>query len=553
MTTNFNELGLSKAILDAISEMGFEQPTEIQALAIPRLLSDQTDFVGLAQTGTGKTAAFGLPLLDLVDDANSNTQALILAPTRELCVQITKELLSFAKYKKSIKVKSVYGGVDIQKQIKDIKRGAHIIAATPGRLRDLIRRRAVDIRQIDYIVLDEADEMLNMGFKEEIDDILENTPEEKMTWLFSATMPNEVRRISLEYMADPLEMSVGERNKGNADIDHQVVITRPSERLEALKRYLDYNASIFGLVFCRTRRDTMDVADALVQEGYNADALHGDLSQAQRDRVMARFRSRQLRVLVATDVAARGIDVNEITHVFHFNIPDDKSFYTHRSGRTGRAGNKGVSVVFCHPKDRDILRRMERQLKLKFTLGHIPTGEEICKEQLLTSFKRISETKVDENINEFFEEILQEVDDLSKTELIRRLATLSFSGIYKRYKNAPDLNHAKAKKKRQKTENMHRLFINVGRMDVADKGKLIALICETADIKGSIIGRIDMQRMRSTFDVEQEYAQRIKSAFRGATLEGRALRVNDEGRRKRADRDSNFKKKKKGGKKRARR
>ena len=345
----FSILGLSKPLIDAIEELGFIQPTPIQSKAIPELLQNDTDLVGLAQTGTGKTAAFGLPLVELVETSERHTQALILAPTRELCLQIANELKQFGKHFPLLKIVEVYGGADIGRQIREVKKGAQIIVATPGRLRDMINRRAVNLNQVEYVVLDEADEMLNMGFKQEIDDILDNTPEDKLTWLFSATMPEDVRRISLNYMSNPLELNVGSKNTANDDIDHQYVVTRPSERYEVLRRYLDFDSEIFALVFCRTRGDSKELADQLARDGYNADALHGDLNQAQRDRVMDGFRTGRLRVLIATDVAARGIDVNDITHVFHFNIPEDRAFYTHRSCRTGRAGKKGISLVLCHP------------------------------------------------------------------------------------------------------------------------------------------------------------------------------------------------------------
>ena len=333
----FLALGLSQPVVDAIETLGYESPTPIQSQAIPQLLNNDTDFIGVAQTGTGKTAAFGLPLIEMVDPSLPVTQALILAPTRELCLQLSRELGQFAQFRKGLRILPVYGGADIGKQIRELKKGIQIVAATPGRLRDLMRRRAVDISKIQYIVLDEADEMLNMGFKEEIDEILQATPESRLTWLFSATMPEEVRRISNQYMVKPFELSVGKPNAGNEDIDHQYVTVRPKDRYETLRRFLDYDSDVYGLVFCRTRRDAGELAEQLSRDGYRTDALHGDLSQAQRDRVMEGFRSRHIRILVATDVAARGIDVDNITHVFHHNIPEDLNFYTHRSGRIGRA------------------------------------------------------------------------------------------------------------------------------------------------------------------------------------------------------------------------
>ena len=531
--SNFAALGLSKPLIDAIEKMGFENPTPIKQKAIPELLKDATDLVGLAQTGTGKTAAFGLPLIDLVDSNTKKTQALVLAPTRELCVQISKELVSFSKNHHDLKILAVYGGTDIAKQMRDIRKGVHIVVATPGRLRDLIRRKAINVTEIDYVILDEADEMLNMGFKEEIDDILENTPEDKLTWLFSATMPQEVRRIAKTYMTEPLELTVGDRNTANLDIEHQYVITKPRIRYETLKRFLDFDTDTFGLVFTRTRRDANDVAEMLSKDGYNADALHGDMNQSQRDRVMAKFRDRRLQILVATDVAARGIDVQEITHVFHYNIPDDISFYTHRAGRTGRAGKKGVSIVLAHPKDLGLLRQVERKVKIKFELAHIPTGREICEKRLLMQMRRIKDIEPIEAIDSFLPAIQEELVDLSKEELIERVATLSFSRYYKAYRRAPDLNQkSPAQKRKERFERdvqYKKLFINIGMIDVDGKGGLLAFICGKTNLPGSIIGRINLSRKHTFFDVEEEYAQQIINKLDGLSIEGRSIRVNIDG------------------------
>lgn len=524
--TDFATLGLSQPIVDAVSEMGFVTPTPIQAQAIPKLLESPSDLVGLAQTGTGKTAAFGLPLLDLIDIKEKHTQALVLAPTRELCLQISNELNSYSKKMKGLKIQAVYGGTDIHRQISSLRKGAHIITATPGRLRDLIRRRAVNISTIGYVVLDEADEMLNMGFKEEIDDILSNTPDEKITWLFSATMPDDVRRIARNYMDSPLEISVGQRNSSNQNIAHQYVVTHPSDRFDVLKRFLDYDTATFGVVFCRTRRDTMELSDSLTREGYSADALHGDLSQAQRDRVMSRFRNKQLQVLVATDVAARGIDVQDISHVFHFNIPEDISFYTHRSGRTGRAGKKGVSLILCHPKDRDILRRIERRIKIEINETTIPTGTQVCEQMLKKHLSQLQELELNDQLAEFMPTITEELESYSKEELIQRFATLSFKSMLDRYADAPDLNRG-SRRRRSNDSNMQQLFINVGQMDMDNKGSLLSFICGTAQIPGSAIGKIDMRRTHSVFAVDGRISKKIKEAFRNADFEGRSLRVND--------------------------
>lgn len=529
----FAELGLSQPILATLEKMGFETPTPIQEQAIPKLLENPSDLVGLAQTGTGKTAAFGLPLMDLIDTSNPNTQAVVIAPTRELCLQISKELERFAAGNRKMKIYAVYGGTDIGRQIRDVKRGVHIIVATPGRLRDMINRKAVNIENIDFVVLDEADEMLNMGFKEELDDILQNTPEEKCTWLFSATMPHEVRRIAKNYMTDPIELTVGEKNATNEDIDHQYIIARPSERYEVLRRFLDFDSSIFGLVFTRTRRDSQEVAERLGVDGYSADALHGDLSQAQRDKVMQGFRKGRLQILVATDVAARGIDVKEITHVFHYNIPEDLAFYTHRAGRTGRAGKKGISMVLMHPRDFHIVRRLEKISKAKFDMAHIPTGKEIGEKRLMAYINRLKEAEPNEEIKAYLPHIAAEFEEMTKEELLEKVASLSFNRLLKKYENTIDLNPRKPGERRERqvvNENgvkMKRFFINVGSMDVEGKAGMMALLCGNSGIDGSSLGKIDLSSKFTFFDVTEDAAEVLVTAFEGATLEGRDIRLNE--------------------------
>ena len=525
----FKELGLSEAIINTISDMGFETPTPIQVKAIPILLKNDTDLVGLAQTGTGKTAAFGLPLVELIEIDRRQTQALVVAPTRELCLQITKELGLFAKHVPALRIVPVYGGADIVNQIKQVKRGAHIIVATPGRLRDLIRRKAVDISNIDFIVLDEADEMLNMGFKEEIDDILSNTSEDKFTWLFSATMPAEVRRIAKQYMDSPEEVSVRGEHVTNVNIEHQLVKVYPAARFETLKRFLDYDRDTFGLVFCRTRRECKELVENLGKDGYNADALHGDLSQGQRDQVMARFRSKRLQVLIATDVAARGLDVDDITHVFHFNIPDDYEVYTHRSGRTARAGKKGISLVLAHPNDIRILNQIERKNNIKFTEAHIPTGAEICELQVLNYVRRLRESTVSPELAPFMDDIATELKDLSKEEIIERVAALSFNSFIEKYRLAPDLNQRKQAKERKQfsKEKMHTLYINIGHMDVENKGQLLGFICKHGGISGHQVGKISLNRTHTYFDVLEEVSEKVMNGFKNVTRAGRDIRVND--------------------------
>ncbi len=549
--SSFTELGLSQPLIDAVTEMGFETPTPIQEQAIPQLLEDCFDLIGLAQTGTGKTAAFGLPLLDLIDLQERNTQALILAPTRELCLQITREVESFGKHLKGLRICAVYGGADIGRQIKTLQRGVHLIVATPGRLRDLINRRAVNIRDISYVVLDEADEMLNMGFKEELDDILSGTPDDKLTWLFSATMPPEVHRISKEYMTNPIELSAGERNSTNLDIDHQFVVTRPRERYEVLRRYLDADQDTFGLVFTRTRRDAKEVAEQLIKDGYRADALHGDLNQAQRDRVMDGFRRGRIRILVATDVAARGIDVQDITHVFHYNIPDDLAFYTHRSGRTGRAGSKGISLLLMHPSDRGLLRTLERRLKIRFSEAAVPTGEQILTSRLQSYFNNIKTTPIHKDMEKMLPAISGELEEMDATEFVQRLLSHAFRSEFQMYLNQPDFRVGGGGQRRERERDLRskRLFINIGSMDVDGKGGLLSLICDITRISGNSIGRIDMSRTHSFFDVTEDLAKKVVDKLDGVDMEGRMLRVNEDKPLRKNKKE--FKKKKKFGKKKS--
>lgn len=540
----FEELGLSPALLNAVGELGFIHPTPIQAQAIPKLLQEETDFVGLAQTGTGKTAAFGLPLIDRVDPELPFVQALVIVPTRELCLQVSGELELFAQFRGALSILPVYGGADIGRQIRRLKSGVHILVATPGRLRDLMRRKAADIRQVRYVILDEADEMLNMGFKEEIDEILEETPEDKLIWLFSATMPQEIRRIAETYMEDPFELSVGARNTANTDIEHQYVMVRPSERYEVLRRFLEFEEDAFVLVFCRTRRETSELADQLQKDGYPADALHGELSQAQRDSVMGRFRTRHLKILVATDVAARGIDVDEITHVFHFNIPEDINFYTHRSGRTGRAGKKGISLVLAHPKDGHLIRRLEKMLKTDFIRARIPSGREVLEKRIEAYLERVIEYEPEEEVTDMLAPLVEQFDPLSYKDILLKLSALALEepiGAYMRQRK--QVTDTKEKKQSQSGKA---LFINIGSMDVDGKGGLLSLICQQSNIPGSAIGKIDLQTRHSIFFVEEEQAARVMNSFRNFVFQGREIRVNpdDASNKKNKKSDTKFKGKK---------
>jgi ATP-dependent RNA helicase DeaD len=527
---SFETLGLSKGLVESVQLIGFETPTPIQEKAIPVLLSGNRDFVGLAQTGTGKTAAFGLPLLELVDDKSRDTQALVLAPTRELGLQITNDLENFSEKFKSFNIVAVYGGSSISEQIRKVKKGAQIVVATPGRLIDLIDRKAINLKTIKYIVLDEADEMLNMGFKDDLDKILSFTPDDKSTWLFSATMPREVRSIMKNYMSDPFELTVGEQNTGNVNIEHQYVIVQERDRYLALKRMLDYNPEIFGLIFCRTRIDTQKTAEMLMKDGYSADALHGDLTQQQRDRVMLNFRQRSLQILVATDVAARGIDVEDITHVIHLNIPDEMEFYTHRSGRTARAGKKGVSIAMISKRELGKVKQIEKTLKSPFKRAMIPSGAEVCQKQLLAFMHKVNEVKVNEDqIAEFLPAIEAELKNLTKQELIKRFASLEFNRFFDYYRNAPDLNVEGKRGGSEGGEERYsggaRFFINLGKMDGIDVSKMIELIDDYAGLGKNDIGKIDLKGAYSFFEVEPEKADLILKNMNGIEYKGRQVRV----------------------------
>lgn len=525
---SFETLGLSKGLVESVQQIGFETPTPIHEKAIPVLLNGNRDFVGLAQTGTGKTAAFGLPLLELVDDSNRFTQALVLAPTRELGLQITNDLENFSEKFKSFNIVAVYGGASISEQIRKVKKGAQIIVATPGRLIDLIDRKAINLSTVKYIVLDEADEMLNMGFKDDLDKILSFTPEDKSTWLFSATMPREVRAIMKNYMTDPFELTVGEQNTGNVNIEHHYVVIQDKDRYLALKRILDFTPEIFGLIFCRTRIDTQRVAEMLMKDGYNADALHGDLTQQQRDRVMMKFRDRSLQILVATDVAARGIDVDDITHVIHLNIPDEMEFYTHRSGRTARAGKKGISIAMISKRELGKVKQIEKTLKSPFKRMMIPTGPDVCQKQLLALMHKIRVVKVnEEEIVEFLPAVYAELEDLTKQELIKRFASIEFNRFLDYYRNAPDLNveGKRGDAGSERSGSGSRFFINLGKMDGIDVSRLLEFIDDYAGVSKKDIGKIDLKGAFSFFEVDPAKVDDVLKGLNGTTYKGRQVRV----------------------------
>lgn len=536
----FEELGLKSEVLKSLQELGFEAPTPIQQKAIPHLLGENSDFVGLAQTGTGKTAAFGLPLINNIEEHANQPQGLIICPTRELCLQISRDLETYSKYVK-LNIVAVYGGTDIRRQISDIKRGAAIIVATPGRLMDLIQRKAVSLSNVEYVVLDEADEMLNMGFKEDIDSILESTPERKNVWLFSATMPAEVARIAKTYMTDPFEVSIGHKNQSNENIDHIYYVVKEKDRYSAVKRLIDFNPEIYGLIFCRTRQETGSVAEKLAKEGYNAEPLHGDLSQAQRDRVMDRFRKKDLQILVATDVAARGLDIDNITHVINYNLPDDIENYTHRSGRTARAGRKGESLVLINTRESGKIRAIEKQMRTTFKLGNVPNAEEICEIQLLKLINKVIDADIREKeIQKFMPTIMAKFEDLSKEEVIKHFVSTEFNRFIEYYERAGDLNASAGKgddrdmedrtRRRDRKESgiesgKTRFFVSIGKRDGLNPGGLLRLVCDATGLNSNSVGRIDIMTSYSFFEADNEYAENIVRKVNGSNYEGHDVSV----------------------------
>ncbi len=549
----FSTLGIRHDIVNAITELGFENPTPIQEQSIPVLLSGSNDFVGLAQTGTGKTAAFGLPLLELLDFEENYPQALILCPTRELCLQITSDINNYAKNMKNVHVVAVYGGANISDQLRQIKRGVQIVVATPGRMLDIINRKAIDFTQVQFVVLDEADEMLNMGFQEDIDSILSTTPEDKKTWLFSATMPNEVRRIAKKYMTDPFELTMGTKNTGNVNIEHEYYIVKARDKYAAFKRIVDFNPEIFGIVFCRTKIETQEIAEALMKDGYNADALHGDLSQQQRDKVMKRYRDRSLQLLIATDVAARGIDVNDVTHVINYSLPDEIENYTHRSGRTGRAGKTGISIAIINSKELGKIRHIERSIGKQFTKAEIPTGFDVCEKQLFAMIHKVHNVEVnEEQIDQYIPRIMDEFKDLDKEQLIKRFASLEFNRFLEYYSKAPDLNVSSEDRGFERGERgdradrgdrpdrafrsgtspgYTRLFMNLGSVDDFTRGDMLGFICNNTKISGKSVGKIDLKGVFTFFEVEDAAVNQVIEGFKSVDFQGRDVRIEMAGDR----------------------
>ena len=528
--STFLELGLKEPITRALLDLGYENPTVIQEKAIPQIISSKSDLKAFAQTGTGKTAAFSLPILQLVDENNSNTQAIILSPTRELAVQIGKNIQDFSKYLKNLKVVTVYGGASMEEQIRSLNKGAQIIVGTPGRTLDLINRRALKLGNVEWLVLDEADEMLNMGFKEDLDNILQVTPKTKQTLLFSATFPAEVEAISRNYMTKPVEITSGQKNESSDNVSHEYYVVNESTRYLALKRIADLNPDIYGIIFCRTRRETQEVADKLIKDGYNADALHGDLSQAQRDSVMDKFHNKSVQLLVATDVAARGIDVNNLTHIINHKLPDQIENYNHRSGRTGRAGKKGISLVLVNNKEKSKLRPIEKIINKKFIETRVPSGKEICESQLMHLIDRVKNTVVNESeIQEFLPSIYKKLEDFSREELVKKFVSLEFNTFLSYYENSKDLNDLSrdSSRARSTSDNMTRFFINIGRKDSLNPAKLIGLINDQHIGNKIEIGAIDILDTFSFFEIDKNFEEKTLEAFASnqPDFEGRTVNI----------------------------
>src|SRR5210317_1347601 len=523
--STFKSLGLNENLLKAITDLGFETPSEVQQKTIPILLEQDTDLVSLAQTGTGKTAAFGFPMLQKIDINSRTTQGLILSPTRELCLQITNEMKLYGKYCKGLNVVAVYGGSSITDQAREIKRGAQIIVATPGRMKDMISRRLVDISKIEYAVLDEADEMLNMVFYEDITDILAHTPKDKSTWLFSATMPKEVSTIAKKFMHNPTEITVGKKNQGATNVSHEYYLVNARDRYLALKRLADANPDIFSVVFCRTKRDTQKVAEHLIEDGYSAGALHGDLSQNQRDLVMKSFRNKQIQMLVATDVAARGIDVEDITHVINYQLPDEIETYTHRSGRTGRAGKSGVSMVIVTKSEERKIRTLEKIIKKKFTLKPIPTGIEICEKQLFYLAHKIKDTEINHQVDEYLPKIHQVLDGLDREELIKKIVSVEFTRFFDYYNKTQDISSPESSVEGNANPNSIRYFINVGRRDGYTWGSLKDFIRELTQLSKDDVYKVDVKDTFSFFNTDPEHMPKILEVFTDLKIDGRFVNV----------------------------
>ncbi len=555
----FQDLGLNEDLLHAITDLGFEKPSDVQDKAIPILLDQETDLVALAQTGTGKTAAFGFPMLQKINVDSRTTQGLILSPTRELCLQITNEMKQYGKYCKGLNVVAIYGGASISDQAREVKRGAQIIVATPGRMKDMISRRMVDISKIEYSVLDEADEMLNMGFKEDITDILSHTPDEKNTWLFSATMPKEVSNIAKRFMQNPVEITVGNKNESTNQVSHEYYLVNSRDRYQALKRLSDANPDIFSVIFCRTKRDTQKVAENLIEDGYSAGALHGDLSQNQRDLVMKSFRNKQIQMLVATDVAARGIDVDDITHVINYQLPDEPEIYTHRSGRTGRAGKTGISMVIVSKSEVRKIKSIERIIKKQFEKKVIPDGMEICEVQLMSLANKIQNTEVNHEIDKYLTSINDLFEDTSKDELIKKFFSVEFTRFFNYYQKTKNLNASESSSDRDGgkdysvNSNDSRYFINVGRKDGYDWMSLKDFLKDVLELGRDDVFKVDVKESFSFFNTDKAIQQKVLDFFTDFKHNGRFVNVEvseDKGRSNNRSRGGGRRDDKRGGKRR---
>ncbi len=524
----FEQLGLEDNLLQAITDLGFETPSEVQEKAIPILLEQDKDLVALAQTGTGKTAAFGFPMIQKINVESRTTQGLILSPTRELCLQITNDIKTYGKHYKGLNVTAIYGGASITDQAKQVKRGAQIIVATPGRMKDMISRRLVDISKIEYAVLDEADEMLNMGFYEDITDILSHTPQDKSTWLFSATMPREVASIAKKFMHDPLEITVGNKNESTNTVSHEYYLVNTRDRYAALKRLADANPDIFSVVFCRTKRDTQKVAEKLIEDGYNAGAIHGDLSQNQRDMVMKSFRNKQIQMLVATDVAARGIDVDNITHVINYQLPDEPEVYTHRSGRTGRAGKTGISMVIVSKSEVRKIKSIERLIKKNFDKKEIPDGMQICEVQLMSLANKIHDTEINHEIDKYLDNINALFESATKEELIKKFFSVEFTRFFNYYQKSKDLNsEAQHSSERDggSNDNSTRYFINIGRKDGYDWMSMKDFLRDTLELGKDDVFKVDVKDSFSFFNTEKTLKEKVLAFFTDFKKDGRFVNV----------------------------
>jgi ATP-dependent RNA helicase DeaD len=548
----FEALGLNEHIVQAVTDLGFTEPTPIQQQAIPILIAGTKDFVGLAQTGTGKTAAFGLPLMHLIDPTQKHPQALIVCPTRELCLQITNDLSDFRKHSKGLNVEAVYGGASIVMQIRNLKRGVQVVVATPGRLIDLIERKAIDLQKVKYVVLDEADEMLNMGFRDDIDFVLKNTINRESIWLFSATMPSQVRAIAKNFMTNPEEITVGKKNSGNVNIDHQFFVAPSNSRFEALKRLIDFNPDMYGIIFTRTKMDAQDVCEKLSKAGYEIEALHGDLSQQQRDRVMARFRTKALQLLIATDVAARGIDVDAITHVINYELPDDMEVYTHRSGRTGRAGKTGICLSICHTRETFKIRSLEKMVNAQFHKMDIPSGKDVCRKQFFFFMDKLIQTDISHGDYEtYLPDLMEKFADVTKEEVLQRVAALEFDHFLKYYQNAEDLNAKDAGRRPMNNERSGdrvssnrdgsrnersfnrrdngytRLFVNLGTKDGFYKASMLQFVLDESNLSKESLGKIDIRDMNTWIECDSASASQMIKALDGKRYNNRTVRMNE--------------------------